>query len=113
MRSIFDIPYLMKKSTKPDLYYEDSVLQILRSEISELRGYLSRFCSSKELPEIMGSIMRQQFELYLEDMELEAQNAKNLYQDYLFSRTCSIIADAFEKFGLNTDARAVRKNREN
>lgn len=109
VRSIFDIPYLMKKSTKPDLYYEDSVLQILRSEISELRGYLSRFCSSKELPEIMGSIMRQQFELYLEDMELETQNAKNLYQDYLFSRTCSIIADAFEKLGLNTDARSVRK----
>lgn len=50
VRSIFDIPYLMKKSTKPDLYYEDSVLQILRSEISELRGYLSRFSSSKELP---------------------------------------------------------------
>ncbi len=109
VRSIFDIPYLMKKSTRSDSYNEDSVLQILRSEIAEIRRYLSRFCSAKELPETMGALLKQQFERYLEDMELESAGTGNLYQDYLFSRTCSIIAEAFEKLGLNADAREVRK----
>lgn len=109
VRSIFDIPYLMKKSTRSESYYEDSVLQILKSEISEIRKYLTRFCSAKELPETMGEVLRQQFERYLQDMELEAANTKNLYQDYLFSRTCSIIAEAFEKLGLNADAKEVRR----
>lgn len=109
VRSVFDIPYLMKKSTKSEAYYEDRVLQILKSEISEIRKYLSRFCSAKELPETMGEILRQQFARYLADMEMEAKNAKNLYQEYLFSRTCSIIAEAFEKLGLSTDAKEVRR----
>lgn len=109
VRSIFDMPYLMKKSTRSDSDCEDDALNILKAEITEIRRYLSRFCTAKELPEMMGEILKEQFERYLDDMAIESQKSKNLYQDYLFSRTCSIIADAFEKLGLNADAKEVRR----
>ena len=108
VRSIFDIPYLMKKSIKSELYYENNVLRILKSEITEIRRYLNHFCSSKELPEVMGDIMRKQFQMFLRDMEVEAKTGKNVYQDYLFSRTCSIIAKTFEELGLVKDAKMVQ-----
>ena len=109
VRSIFDMPYLMKKSTRSDSDCEDDALNILKAEITEIRRYLSRFCTAKELPETMGEILKEQFVRYLDDMVIESQKSKNLYQDYLFSRTCSIIADAFEKLGLNADAKEVRR----
>ena len=108
VRSVFDIPVLMKKSIKSEQYYEESVLQILKAEISEIRKSLLHFCSAKELPEAMGAILREQFELFLADMAQETFGGKNIYQDYLFSRTCSIIAKVFEDLGLARDAKAVQ-----
>lgn len=108
VRSVFDIPMLMKRSIKSEQYYEDSVLQILKAEIAEIKKYLLRFCSKKELSEVMGDILRSQYELFLSDVEEENTRSKNIYHDYLFSRTCSIIAKAFEEIGLVKDAKAVQ-----
>lgn len=108
VRSVFDIPMLMKKSIKSEQYYEESVLQILKAEISEIKKYLLRFCSSKELPEVMGDILHKQFDMFLADVAEENTRGKNMYHDYLFSRTCSIIAKAFEEIGLTKDAKAVQ-----
>lgn len=110
VRSVFDIPMLMKKSIKSEQYYEESVLQILKAEISEIKKYLLRFCSSKELPEVMGDILHKQFDMFLADVAEENTRGKNMYHDYLFSRTCSIIAKAFEEIGLTKDAKAVQAN---
>jgi len=108
VRSIFDLPMLMKKSIKSEIYNEESVLQILKAEIAEIKRYLLRFCTSKELPEVMGGILRKQFEMFLADVEEESKRGKSLYSDYLFSRTCSIIAKAFEELNLNRDAKAIQ-----
>ena len=108
VRSVFDIPLLMKKSIKSEQYNEESVLQILKAEISEIKKYLQRFCTAKELPEVMGNILRNQYEMFLSDMEEENTLGKNIYHDYLFSRTCSIIAKAFEEISLTKDAKAVQ-----
>lgn len=110
VRSVFDIPMLMKKSIKSEQYYEENVLQILKAEISEIKKYLLRFCSSKELPEVMGVILQEQFDMFLADVAEENSRGKNVYHDYLFSRTCSIIAKAFEEIGLTKDAKTVQAN---
>lgn len=109
VRSVFDIPILMKKSIKSELYHEESVLQILKAEIAEIKKYLMRFCAVKELPDVMGSILRKQYEMFLDDIRLENQGGRNIYHDYLFSRTCSIIEKSFEDLGLAKDAKAVQQ----
>ncbi len=108
VRSIFDIPYLMSKSVKSDAYNEESILQILKAEIGEIKRYLLRFCSGKDLPDAMGSILTEQFKLFMGSMEIEAEHNRNIYKDYLFSRTCSIIAKAYEDLGLIKEAKDVQ-----
>jgi len=107
--SIFSIPLLMKKSATPDMYYEDNVIQILKVEIKEIKDYLSKFCSRKELPELMGKIMNEHFEKFLNDVAAESEVNRTIYRESLFDRTCSIISEVLEELGLKTDARAIQK----
>lgn len=107
--SIFDIPMLMKKSSTPEIYYEEDVVQLLRAEIEEIKRYFSKFCTEKELPEVVGGLLKEQFEKYLEDMALESEVHPTIYRESLFDRMCSIIIDAFESIGLKNDARAIYK----
>ena len=58
----------------------------------------------------MGDILHKQFDMFLADVAEENTRGKNMYHDYLFSRTCSIIAKAFEEIGLTKDAKAVQAN---
>ena len=108
VRSIFDIPGLMAKSVKSEYFNEESTLQILRAEIAEVKNVLLGFCSKKELPDIMGEILYQQFELYLDALRTEYAGNEKIYHDYLFSRTCNIIAKAFEDLGLIRDAKEIQ-----
>jgi len=107
--SIFSIPMLMKKSATPDSYYEDNVIQILKVEIKEIKNYLSKFCSGKELPEIMGKLVMDQFAKYLADVELESKVHGAIYRESLFDRTCSIIAESLDEIGLKSESRAIQK----
>ena len=43
----------------------------------------------------------------MSDMEAENIRGKNIYNDNLFSRICSLIAKAFEEMGMEREARAV------
>lgn len=107
--SIFDIPMLMKKSSTIEIYYEEEVIELLRAEIEEIKRYFSKFCTEKEMPGLVGGLLKEQFEKYMEDMALEREVHPNLYKESLFDRTCSIIIDAFEKLGLKSDAKAMYK----
>ena len=107
--SIFDIPMLMKKSSTPEIYYEEDVIQLLRAEIEEVKRYYSKFCSERELAGAVGGLLRDQFEKYLEDVALESEVQKNIYRESLFDRTCSIIIKAFENIGLEDEAREIYK----
>ena len=100
---------LMKKSATPDIYYEENVVQILKVELSEIKKYLSKFCTGRELPEIMGKLIMTHFDKYLEDIAVEAAARAGIYRESLFDRTCSIIAEGLEEIGLKTEARAVLK----
>ncbi len=109
VRSIFDIPMLMKKSATPDIYYEKDVLCILEAELEEIEKYFTKFCSPKELPAVMGALLKDQFEKYLHDVEVERKTWEGIYRESLFDKTCDIIIGVFEKLGLKNDAKAIRK----
>ncbi len=108
VRSIFDIPSLVVKSTKSNDFNGESVLNILRAELSEIRRYLLRFCTLKELPDVMGPILHAQFDRFLDSMATEAKTNPKIYSDYLFTRTCSLIVKSFEELGLIRDAKELQ-----
>lgn len=112
VRSIFDLPLLLKKSVKKELYYEDKVVRILRTEIKEIQDYLSRFYSEKELPLKMRDVLMAQFEKFLKDIEVEKATWSDIYHDYLFTRTCEIIAKALEELQLKDEAKYILDKKE-
>ncbi len=107
--SIFDLPMLMKKSSTPEAYYEEDVINLLRAEIEEVKRYFSKFCNEKELPDVVGKLLREQLEKYFEDVALESQVNPAIYRESLFNRTCSIIIETFENIGLKNEAREIYK----
>ena len=108
-RSIFDIPLLMKKSANPENYYEGNMIDLLKVEIEEIKSYLSKFCSAKELPEVMGKLIIDQFEKHLETVEIESKVHPTIYQETLFVETCDVISMALSDIGLKKESRAVQK----
>lgn len=106
--SVFSLPLLMRKSSSPELYYEENVIRLLHSIIAEIRKYLCRFCNEKELPDIMGDLLKEQFNKYLTDMAFEHKSRPSIYRESLFNATCSVISKALASLGLEDDARAIK-----
>ena len=109
VRSIFDIPMLLKKSMVADVYDEEKVLRVLRVEITECEKYIKKFCTSKDYSKIAGDFIKKQFDLFVEDMKIESKSWRNLFSDYLFSRICDIIAVAEEKLGCKKEAAEINE----
>lgn len=107
-RSILDLPVLFKKSITLELYLEEKVQKILKMEISEIRRYLNHFCTDKELPHVMGDLLMEQFNMYIEDLEVESETWKDVYKDYLFDATCTIVANELTELGRNEDANYIK-----
>ena len=108
-RSIFDLPMLMKKSATPDIYYEANVIEMLGVEIKEIKKYLSNFCSQKELPEIAGKVIVDQFYKHLESVELESKLHPSVYRESLFIKCCDTVVNAVEELGLRKEAREIKE----
>ena len=103
--SIFDLPMLMRKSASPDIYHEQSVIEMLKVEIQELKKYLANFCSAKELTELTGKLILEQFDKHLESVKLESKIHPAVYREPLFKKTCNVIANELEEIGLKREAR--------
>jgi hypothetical protein len=108
VRSIFDIPMLMKKSVPADIFDEEEVINILKNELTEIERYLREFCDDRTLLEKEGTLIREQFDRFLTDVEIESQDWKEIYSDSVFDRTCSVIAKKLDDMEFRTEAEYVR-----
>ena len=104
---IFDIPMLMKKSSTPDTYFEENIVEMLRVMIEEIKRYLGYFCTQKELPEKFGKVITEQFERHMQTVELESKIHPTIYSESLFIKTCDIIAAELSEMGLKREARKI------
>jgi hypothetical protein len=107
--SIFDLPMLMQKSSTPDIYYEANVIEMLRVELEEIKKYLSNFCSQKELPEVFGKTVMEQFDKHLDSLALESLIHPTIYRESLFIKTCDTIAKSLSEVGLNKESKQVQE----
>jgi len=109
IRSVFDLPMLLRRSVKTDLYQEEFVLRLLKATISEIQKYLSQLFPVKELPMVMGDLILSQFDRFLEGIALEVDAYKDVYQDFLFTKICNNIQLALDELGLRKEALSVKK----
>lgn len=105
--SIFDLPMLIKKSSIPDYFFERNVIEMLKVEIEEVKRYISNFCNPKELPGIVGELIRDQFNKHLEAVEKEKEIHPTIYKESLFSKTCDVIVKTFSDLGLRKEAKEL------
>lgn len=103
VRSIFDLPMLMRRSVKSDVYNENYLSRILEASLEEIYKYLSHFYPAKELPNVYVGIIKEQFERFLVGIELERDDQRNPYRDRLFNKICRTVVLAVEKQGLREE----------
>lgn len=111
VRSVLDIPMLMTRSVTPEMrsYFEENAVHILRAELDQIRQYLLRVVGEKMLPQYMGDLLREQFALFLKDVEEEQNAVRDVYHTMIFRRICSTVATTFEELGLHSDSRATER----
>ena len=105
--SVFDIPMLMKKSSTPDIYFENNVVELLKTIIAEIKRYLTAFCTAKEIPDLMAQIVQDQFDKHLDAVEKERKIHPTIYREPLFRKTCDVIASTLSELGKKKEARAI------
>ena len=103
VRSIFDLPMLMRRSVKSDVYNENYLSRILEASLEEIYKYLSHFYPAKELPNVYVGIIKEHFERFLVGIELERDDQRNPYRDRLFNKICRTVVLAVEKQGLREE----------
>jgi len=107
VRSVFELPMLIKRNMPVELYYEERIIKILRVELDEIVRYVSRISTSKDAVYQAGMIILKQLDLLLKNIELEKNEYPNIYTDALFNRFVTIIQKKLESLGLRKEAEAV------
>ncbi len=109
-RSIFSMPFLLKESMTSDIYDEENVIRVLKVEIQEIENYITKFVSAKDYPGVTGSLIKDEFDLLLENIkEQYGAKANNVFKEYLFTRVYSNIAKAVESLDLRELATEIRE----
>ena len=109
VRSIFDLPLLMKRSVPADIFYEEDAISILHAEIEAIKDFTGQLSAKDEAPFAAGGMIKAQFDKMLIDIEKEIEFWPNIYHEELFSRICSTIRKALEGLGLQDHAEYVEK----
>jgi hypothetical protein len=107
VRSVLDLLLLMKRSVHDEEYHEASVIRLLDTIFSELRGYISRFSSQKEFPGLYSDLLEKQFALFLENVAAEKPALGDIYNDSLFNYICKAVASQLEEYATRERAGAV------
>ncbi|MCR4586960.1 MAG: tubulin-like doman-containing protein [Lachnospiraceae bacterium] len=112
IRSIFEIPFLLKRSATSDLYSEAEGISIMQAIVQESSRIMRRFSSEEDYPSNLAKLYREQYDLLVKNLEQENKNGKNYFYDYLFARVSDCLANALKETGMNEDAKAIKKRAE-
>lgn len=112
VRSIFDLPILMKRSVPSAEYFEEKVLRIVDVSLTEVKNYIAALCDSGDVAIYLGKILVDQYEKYARFILEEQKYWKNITMDTLFNRTSNKLIIFMKEYGLKEDAEAIEKKYE-
>ncbi len=107
IRSIFDLPMLMKCSVPAEDYHEDSMIRLLDTIFNEIRTYIARFCNKKEFPSVYAGLVDEQFKLFIDNTEAEKAKLDDIYNDSLFIYICKAVAKELDDYHMRDKSIAV------
>lgn len=109
LRSILEIPLLMKRSVPAEMYYEEVVIKLLNTELEEVKKYLHKFCDKLDYQEKYGEIINSQFELFMKNVTEEDADRGDIVRDPLFNRICNVVAKELEALYQGDKADEIRE----
>ena len=107
VRSIFDLPILMKWSVPVDRYYEGLLVDLLKAIFIEIKRYIARHCDAKTARDAYGELLRSQFVLFAKNMAAGRGGLEDVFEDSLFLRVCRSVAKELEELDMVGDAEAI------
>ena len=107
-RSIFELPFMLKKSMTSEIYEEEKVLRIVDVAIKETEYCLKAFCTESDYPETVGELFLQQFNKLVKNLAADNIQGTNIYHDYLFVQLCEILATELKELGLEDAPKKVK-----
>lgn len=106
-RSVFELPLLMKQSVPVEEYFEEDMMRLLETIITNLELYVCRFCNKKEAVEELAELIMSQFERLIENAKEE--NSFNIFEDSLFAHICKVITIKLEDMNMQKDSLKVQE----
>ena len=92
VRSIFDIPMLMKWSVPTEEYHAESMEGLLETILVEVKAYLRHFCDEKEFVEVYAELLEDQMERFINNMKVvDESNDLKVFNDELFEEIVDIV----------------------
>ena len=108
VRSVFELPMLIKRSTPTELYHDSMAIEMFNTILGELEDYMRHFCHEKEFAEEYGALLKQQYDLFVENAMAENKPGR-LAIDSLFPYLCKVIANTLNDLGLTELAEQARQ----
>lgn len=103
-RSIFELPFMLKKSMTSEVYDESEVIRLIDVIIKETLRIIKRFASEKEYTNAVSKILIEQYEKLVKNLDELKKEGIDLYKDYLFNTTFEKLTATLNDTGLKEAA---------
>ena len=108
IRSIFELPFILKNSMTPELYNEKDSERMLETAIAETKKLFKNFSSENDYTNNLSRVFMEQFDRLVKNLESESTEEKNIFQDYLFTRVCEILSAELKGLGLVDNSKTIK-----
>lgn len=108
VRSIFELPFLLKRSTTTEVYNEKDGLRLMQVAMDESKKLLKRFSAENDYAENVGKLFAAQFDKLIENLKLSNTEDRNVFRELLFSRICEMLSHDLKALGLNDLAKDIK-----
>ncbi len=108
-RSVFELPLIMKASVPAEMYHEKNVKTMLSGMFDVIKSYIRRFCSDKEYSAEYGTLLKDQYKLFLKNVTREKEDfpVRDILHDSLFIYISGAIQAEFDDLGLRNEAKLI------
>ena len=114
VRSVLELPLLMKWSVPDDDYDEDRMETFVRIIIKEIQDYVRRHTNEKEYVSVYSRVLKEQFDLFKENAVLAAMTVRNVLSDPMYVYICRTVAREYDSLDMIEERDAIledlRKN---
>ncbi|MBR4445250.1 MAG: hypothetical protein IKS37_05095 [Solobacterium sp.] len=110
VRSVLELPLLMKWSVPADDYSEERMTALLQIIVQEIREYVRKFTSEKEFASVYGGLLSEQYKLFITNTTAAKATVKDVYEDTLYSYICKTVAREFDAIDMHKERNTILEN---